>query len=226
MMPAPDDLPTGWTAVGGMPSGAIEPAEGPGRGNCGGPNLDKRATNAGVLSVMASPGLRTADGGLVNFTIYAFASSAAAIRVMDATVAQVQCPFFEYELPEGTGAGFFDGFGEDFGEGRATWTIRESLSVGGLDVPGATDAFHLKLDSEYFTDFRGTSYGARSTTVALYEQHDRFIFVSTLYGACCAYGYFNAATTLTYAPTLETLLTGLEVIRPKILDRLREAELL
>ncbi len=226
MMPGPGDLPDGWTTAGGMPSGAIEPAEGPGRGNCGGPNLDRRATDAGVLAVMTSPELLTADGGSVGFTIYAFPSSDAATKVMDTTVSQVQCPFFEYELPEGTGAGFFDGFGDDFGEGKATWTIRDSLSVGAVDIAEATDAFHLKLESEYLTDYRGTAYGYRATVVSLYEQHDRFVFVSSLSGECCAYGFSNAAATVTFTPTLESLSAGLDVIRPKILERLREAALL
>jgi hypothetical protein len=226
MMPGPGDLPTGWTTAGGMPSGAIEPAEGPGRGNCGGPNLDRRATDAGVLAVMASPELLTADGGSVGFTIYAFPSNDAATKVMNTTVSQVQCPFFEYELPEGTGAGFFDGFGDDFGEGRATWTIRDSLSVGGVDIAGAADAFHLKLESEYLTDYRGMAYGYRATVVSLYEQHDRFVFVSSLSGECCPYGFSNSAATVTFTPTLESLSAGLEVIRPKILERLREAQLL
>ena len=226
VMPGPTDLPSGWTTAGGMPSAAITPAQGPGKGNCGGPNLDHRAEDAGVLAVMSSPDLTTSDGGEAGFTVYAFASSNQAAELMKATVEQIQCPFFEYELVEGTGPGFFDGFVDGFGDGRATWTIREGLSVGGVDVADAAGAFQLKLESEYLSTFRGYSYGWRSTGIAVYEQHDRFVFVSTLYGECCVYGYSNTATSVSYTPSLETLLDGLKVLRPKVLERLRDASLI
>lgn len=102
VMPGPADLPSGWTTAGGMPSAALTPAQGPGAGNCGGPNLDQRAQDAGLLAVMSSPALTTADGGQASFAIYAFANVEQATQLMNTTVEQIQCPSFEYELLEGT----------------------------------------------------------------------------------------------------------------------------
>jgi hypothetical protein len=226
MMPGPADLPSGWTTPGGMPSAALEPATGPGQGACGGPNLDQRAQDAGVVAVMTGQRLQTGDGGEAQIAVYAFKSSNDARALMDSTMAQTQCPFYEYTLTEGSTPGFFDGFAAEFGDGRASWTIRENVSVAAVEIDGVSSAFLRRSDVENSTTYRGVAYGDRSSSLDLYEQHDRFVFVSTLFGECCAYGYGNAAATIDYNPTTEALLAGVEVIRPKVVGRLREALLL
>ena len=50
--------------------------------------------------------------------------------------------------------------------------------------------------------------------------------MTSLSGDCCTYGYSNSATSVTYSPSIEILLAGLEVIRPTILERLRDAALI
>lgn len=226
VMPGAADLPPGWTTVGGMPSAGLTPAQGPGIGICGGANLDMRAQAAGVLVAMSSPSMQTADGGMVGFLVYAFADDESAAELMRSTSSQVQCPGYEYTLVEGTGPDHYDGFGGKFGDGKAKWTIREAVTVGAVDVPDTVGSFHVKTEVEYLTAYQGTSYGFRETTINVYEQHGRFVFIASLTGQCCAYGFSNAATTAAYTPTLEALTAGLDVIRPHVLERLADAKLL
>lgn len=209
-----------------MPSAAMSPASGDGVGNCGGPNADQRAKNNNVVLLMSSPSIATDDGGTFGFSIYAFPTEADAAKMVTDTLVQSGCGFREFTQPEGSGVGQYDGFGDSFGEGRVTWTLREDTSAGNPDIAGVDGAVFVRLDTEYLTSYRGDSYGSKDSQITVYEQHGRFVFRSSIYGACCAYGFSNSATAESYTPTLEKLLGGMEVLRPVVLQRLEEAKLI
>ena len=227
MMPSASDLPPGWTTSGGLPDGSLQPAAGNGIGTCGGPNLDMRAVANNVVASLWSPSISTPKGGTFYFAIYAFPNSDKAKDFLDSTRALVQCPSFpEYTMKEGSGPGEYDGFEGTFGEGRVTWHVQESTAMGQAGETGADDSFAVQRSKTYSTRYGGISYGSKSTTWGIYEQRDKFAFVSWVTGSCCSYGYNNSATASNYTPTFDDLRAGLDAIRPAILHRMGQAHLL
>ncbi len=224
-LPGPLDLPPGWVSAGGMPSIAFAPAEGDGVGQCGGPNGDMRAANNGVLMYAAAPGVTAPDGAIFNVWIYAFSSDEAAKATIDATYAQTGCGAREYELHEGSDVGQYDGFGGTAGA-KAVWTVRDQLAVGNPGVAEAPGAIFTNDGVEYITRSGGIDYGSRDTALAIWEQHGRFVLVSSLYGSCCAYGYSNTDAVVETTPTLEALNGVMASIRPIVLGRLGDLGLL
>jgi hypothetical protein len=213
-VPSPLELPAGWTSSGGLGNGGLNPAEGNNLGNCGGPNADKRAISAGVVVAYFSPALLT-PSGYARIGLYAFRTAEAAQRFMDDTAAKSQCPSYpEYTIPDSE----FGGFGETE---DVDWTVRDSYSVGGAGVEVADSSFSILQKTESFTRLRRTDFGSRSERHSVFERHDRIVIVSVLSGACCFYGFSNVETSVEYRPTLADLTTGMDTIRPVILNKLR-----
>ena len=213
-VPSPLELPAGWTSSGGLGNSELRPAEGNNLGNCGGPNAAKRAISAGVVAYYSNPNINT-PFGYAGIGLYAFRTAEAAQRFMDDTAAKSQCPSYpEYTIPDSE----FNGFGETQ---DVDWTVRDSYSVGGAGVEIADSSFSILKTTESFTRLRRTDFGSRSEMHLVYERHDRIVIVSSLSGACCSYGFSNVETSVEYRPTLADLTTGMDTIRPIILNKLR-----
>lgn len=221
LMPAPLDLPPGWTSTGGMPDGSLTPKQGDYVSICGGANGDLRAQNNRVLAAMAAPRGETPEGANFYFTVYAFPTETDAKSMLADTLAQASCGYREFTMAEAE----FDHFGGT-GFSRVKWTVRETTSAGSAGIDESGNAFIVKVDTEYFARTGGTDYGGRETDVILYESHGRFVLVSKLFGRCCEYGYSDVGSGRDVTPTLEQLLGGMKSLRPLMLQRLRDARLL
>lgn len=220
-LPGPLDLPQGWVSAGGMPSGELTPLEGDYVGICGGPNADMRAVNNGVLLTANAPAITAPDGAILRVSLFAFASDEAAKATIDATYAQTGCGYREFKMHEGSDVGQYDGFSGTYGA-KAVWTVRENLAVGNPGVTDAPGAILISKGTEYIVHFSGIDYGSKDTVLTIWEQHGRFILLSSLYGPCCTYGYSNITAALDVTPSLDELNGVMTTLRPLVVGRLGE----
>jgi hypothetical protein len=167
----------------------------------------------------------TLGGGELYVGIHAFPSPADASAFMAVTVQQGSAcgPGLVYQLAEGDGVGFFDGFSDV--DSGPTWTITDNVGASPSVLPGTDEAFQLDTMFTATTIHRGRTYTIVDGNVILYERRGSIVLVYDLWGEWEVSGFDDVDTSLLYRPTRADLDAAITTLRPAMIGRLQAAGL-
>ncbi|QRN80120.1 MAG: hypothetical protein JK586_18700, partial [Nocardiopsis sp. BM-2018] len=229
-IPSAADVGPPWRGFDGDVPFVDPPAgEGPGVGNCAGPNAMARATPHGVTGAVQSVLVTLdVDERVASSAIYAFVDDAGASAFLQTTSEVVDCPDgVEWERTQrtgGTGADEFDGFApgfEDVVDGE-TWSFFESAASGYLDVPdlGADEALVLAIDQDRELVAVGITFGQTRSQVVRYARYGNVVIVTQMGGNHAYRGYLNLDELVEFDPDFDDLDEYTLIVEPLIAERL------
>lgn len=228
-IPPASKLPLGWTDYGSDPDTEFYARTGTGFGYCGGPNSDQRALNANsTASVYKSDWATGVDGQFASLSLYAFGNEDDAAAFMASSERAISsCGYEELEVPE-----FVEGrddattdYRVDLFEGSfepaGKWSLDESTALGGAAAEGADEAFSVRNVEVFLSKEGNVTYGTTESVISQYERHSTVVFVLSIDGVCCEYGFSNAGESeQSDLPVYETLRAAADHLRPLILTQL------
>lgn len=215
VLPTALELPIGWSATGTGGRNTLEPAEGPGKGSCGGPNAAARAVAQKAVGYVDSGRLQTGNEATsAGIAVYAFPTVENAQAFFGASsFTAVVCPEgIEYDGSEPEPV-YVDG-------PSAIWHYTERSSLGSAKVALTDESFSKTTETTQTVKYSGREFLYSYLEVEVYSRVADVVVIVSISGLSKVSGFSDSDSAATNRPAVTEVMTAADVILPVILKKI------
>ncbi len=214
-LPTALELPIGWSATGTGGKNTLDPAEGPGKGSCGGPDAAARAVAQKAVGYVSSGRLKTGnEAASADVGVYAFPTVENARAFFGASsFTAVVCPEgIEYDGSEPEPV-YVDG-------PSATWHYMERSSLGSAKVALTDESFSKTTETTQTVKYSGREFSYSYLQVEVYSRVADVVVVVSINGLAKVSGFSDSASVATNRPAVTEVMAAADAMLPVILKKI------